>query len=230
MKRHAILILALGLLVLSCHKERADLQMQEISPIEETDTKTYSTEKADKNVFKWNGWTFYLAAKNPDSKTRELKVLNSLKGFIKNYDLSPWIRAKDIYIDDNAISQSDPLTINTRLVDDPESLLATFVHEQIHHLEFEYPEAFSNAMEEVETLFPDLPPELASAPKAAYRHFIVIYFEIDALKRLLGEATALEVIGRKDKNVWIYQTILAGNNAEKLRNIYRKYDLDTAYQ
>jgi hypothetical protein len=35
---------------------------------------------------------------------------------------------------------------------------------------------------------------------------------------------------KKDKNVWIYQQILIEANAEKLRMIYKRYNLNPEYR
>jgi len=178
-----------------------------------------------KRIFKWKGWTFRIAAINSDSKARELETMRLLKHFIQKYDLSPWTRTKEIRIQEGVAAQSNPLTINTRNNDRPLQLLATFVHEQIHKLERIRPKAFKKAMKVLESWFDDdLPGEYRSDKKKTYRHFIVNYFEIKALIKLLGKAKALAVIKNKDKYLWIYRKIL--NNMKKLGKLYADYHLN----
>lgn len=180
------------------------------------------TKKPQKNRYLWRGWIFQLAAKNPSSEKKEKKTLELLQSLIGKYDLSPWVLTKEIQIEHGVASHSNPLTINTHHNDDSDSLLATFVHEQIHRLEMKYPVAFQKAMNEVKGLYhADLPREFWSNRRAAYRHFIVIYFEIKALKQLLGEVRAQAVIDNKDKNEWIYRTIQA--DMESFTRMYSKY-------
>lgn len=184
-------------------------------------------------IHTWKGYTFYLKAQDPDSEKIEMETVNMLKDLIETFPVSPWVRVKEIIIKKGGISQSNPFTINTRHNKDRYMLLATFLHEQIHRLEPEHLTEFNKAMQEVEKLFPDLPPEFTKSKRdirAAYRHFIVNYFEIEALKKLLGEVRGLGVIMKKDKNVWIYQQILIQANAEKLRRIYQRHNLNPEYR
>ena len=181
-------------------------------------------------IINWNEYTFYLITKAPNSEKLGEKTIDMLKGLINEFPVSPWVRVRDIIIRKDAISQSNPFTINTRYNKDRYMLLATFLHEQIHRLEPENMQAFTQARLEIQSEFPDLDPSVSDEPVRAYRHFIVCYFEIEALKKLLGLKEGLAVINKKDKNVWIYQQILIPTNAATIRSICQKYRLNPEYR
>jgi len=179
--------------------------------------------RAEMVIISWQGWSFRLNCADTAAEADEFKTLELLQGFLTHYDLSPWIRVKEINIHQGVPCQSNPFTINTSKNNKPLCLLATFLHEQIHRLEEVYPKRFHRAMDKVRELFPTLPKDLRHESTKAYRHFIVIFFEFDALKKLLGEKKALAVIGEKTQNRWIYKQVL--ENMPKLRQIYRKHGL-----
>ena len=111
-------------------------------------------------------------------------------------------------------------------------LMATFLHEQIHQLEPEHPTEFEAAMNEVKIAFPQIDSAIQDLKerRAAYRHYIVCYFEIEALKKLLGEMSGLGVISRKRNNVDIYQDLLIPTNAATVRSICRRHRLNPEYR
>lgn len=187
---------------------------------------------AFKKIIQWNGYTFYLQAENADSYNEEAKIVDLLKRLITEFNVEPWVRVRDINIKKRGISQSNPFTINTRHIKDRQMLLATFLHEQIHRLEPEHKTEFTRAMQEIENEFHDLLSDNtgdATDRLAAKRHFIVCYFEIKAVKKLLGTGTGLAVIGRKDKNVWIYQQLLIPAKAAIVRDICLNHRLNPEY-
>jgi hypothetical protein len=176
-------------------------------------------------TFPWRGWRFTLTMATEQSTKAEIETMRLLKSFILQYNLDPWIKTRQICIQQGARSMSNPLTLHTSYNDRPMMLLATFLHEQMHKLESLFEADFKGAMREVQAWCPPecLDPSVCGNLKAAYGHFIVIFFEIDALKRLLGLPQTLDIIRQKEHNQWIYQKVQ--DNTDHLRSIYRRYHL-----
>jgi len=225
MKKNALILFTLGLLGMLLI---SGIETYPAGKHSRSGFKKSGVKRLSPKIYQWKGWTFILAAKNSASETEEMETLRILKGLLKKYNLSPWVRVRKVHIEHGAASRSRPFTITTRKNRDPEALLATFVHEQIHNVEKEFPRRFRGAMRAVEALFPHLDPDVAGDRRAAYLHFIVNYFEIKAMTRLLGRGRGLAVISRKDKNVSIYRKIRT--NIEKFRKIYVKYQLEGIYR
>ena len=174
-------------------------------------------------TYNWNGYVFHLNCANTDACKSETKTFDLLKKLIKNYDVSPWVRERTIRIQKGVASRSTPLTINTHYNDDPHCLLSIFLHEQIHKIESAQPRRFQCAMKRVEKNFPKLPASYAATKTKTYRHFIVCFFEFEALEKLLGRGEALRIFGKKRIYEWIQNMVLA--NWKKLRKIYNKCNL-----
>ena len=137
-----------------------------------------------------------LALSNDTARERE--TADQLRRLVDQYDVSRWIRTRDILIEEKAIPHSHPvLTLNTRHLQQDDLLLATFLHEQLHWIVLEYQDALSHALQDIRELAPVLPtgfPEGADAEAASYLHVIINYLEWDALSELVGEARAHQVM------------------------------------
>ena len=147
----------------------------------------------------------------------ELKTKDQLLRLIDTYDLSDskWIFTRDIIIDTKAIPHSHPvLTLSTRHIKDDELLLSTFVHEQAHRfLSDEKPKERDAAVEELKELFPKVPVGFPKGGKnefSTYQHLLVCYLEYRAMRELLGELKAKQVMDfwTTDHYTWIYKTVL----------------------
>jgi hypothetical protein len=155
--------------------------------------------------------TITLAQNSPaEARTKE-----QLERLLKTYDLSKWIFTRSVVIDEKtAIPHSHPrLTLNTRHLLDDELLLSTFVHEQAHWLVGAREKEAEAAVKELRALFPKVPvggPEGAMDERSSYTHLVVIYIEYRALRELLGELRARQVMEfwTHDHYTWIYKTVL----------------------
>lgn len=145
----------------------------------------------------------------------EAQARGQLERLLATYDLSKWIFTRAVVIDEKTnIPHSHPrLTLNTRHLKDDELLLSTFVHEQAHWLVVQKDKDAEAAMKELRAMFPKVPvghPEGARDERSNYIHLIVVYLEYRALRELLGELRARQVMEfwAHDHYTWIYKTVL----------------------
>ena len=128
----------------------------------------------------------------------ERATREQLERLLKAYDVSPWLLARAVQIDNTAIPHSHPvLTLHTRHLLQDDELLSTFIHEQLHWWLEANAEATAAAVTELRALFPGLPvgyPEGASTELSSYEHLIVIWLEWHGVRRLLGEERAAQVM------------------------------------
>ncbi len=137
---------------------------------------------------------------------------------------------REIVIDEKAgIPHSHPvLTLNTNYTGKELQLLSVFVHEQLHWFAIAREQDRDRAIAELEELFPNLPtqpPDGSSGRFSSYQHLIVCYLEFIALKELVGEEKAREVI-----EFWaghhyraIYQLVL--DQPDKIHAVVEKHSL-----
>ena len=145
----------------------------------------------------------------------EAQTKEQLERLLKTYDLSKWVFTRSVVIDEKTdIPHSHPrLTLNTRHLKDDDLLLATFVHEQAHWFVGSREKELEEALKELRALFPKVPvghPEGARDERSSYVHLLVVYLEYRALRELLGELRARQVMEfwTHDHYTWIYKTVL----------------------
>lgn len=150
-----------------------------------------------------------------NSTPAEQHAKAQLERLMKSYDLSKWIATRSIVIDEKTgIPHSHPvLTLNTRHNKDDELLVSTFVHEQMHWFVIQDQRDLGAAIEELKKMFPGAPagpPEGARDLNSTYLHIAVCYLEYRALRELMGELRAKQVIEfwTTDHYRWIYRTVL----------------------
>ncbi len=135
----------------------------------------------------------------------------ALRGLISRYDLTPYLFTRKINIQPFVIPHSHPvLTLNTRLFDDPDRLLCTFLHEQIHW--FLPWERTRLAIAEFRVMYPDAPtgfPDGARDLDSTYLHLAVNWLELQAAARYLGREKAERIMREQSFYRWIYRTVLA---------------------
>jgi hypothetical protein len=144
----------------------------------------------------------------PEEATRR-----QLERLLDQYELSPWRFTGEVEIDEDDNPHSHPvLTLSTRHVKDDLLLLSTYLHEQSHWYFEAHPETRA-AMAELEAQFPGLPvgfPDGANDHDASYEHLCVNTFEYEALRRLVGELAARQVLEfwTTDHYRVLYRTVL----------------------
>jgi len=157
----------------------------------------------------------------------EKQTKNKLEDLLSRYDLSKYIFTRKINIGERKIPHSHPiLTLHTRYKNDSDRLLSLFLHEQIHWLEDSKGKEFKAAMQEFEKLYPNPPskfPEAANNRESTYRHFVVNYLEIRALREFLGEQRANKRFKSPNVYTWIYPKILS--DEERVKRVVEKHNL-----
>ncbi len=170
-----------------------------------------------------------ITLKHDDQRERQTK--EQLQRLLSAYDVAPWIFTRKIVIESgfNVIPHSHPtLTLSTRHLKDDELLLSTFVHEQLHWYLGEKPKETEEAYKELKTMFPKVPvgfPEGARDEESSYKHILVCYLEFQAIKGLLGELKAKQVMAfwATDHYTWVYKTVL--EREREIGALLRKHKL-----
>jgi hypothetical protein len=149
-----------------------------------------------------------------NSSKAEQQTKEQLQRLLKTYDLSKWIFTKSIIIDEKeAIPHSHPaLRLSTRHLKDDELLISTFIHEQAHWFVSEDQNRQAAAVKDFKEMFPKVPvgfPEGARDESSTYIHISVIYLEYRAIRELLGELKAKQIMDfwATDHYTWIYKTV-----------------------
>ncbi|GHO78784.1 hypothetical protein KSD_65550 [Ktedonobacter sp. SOSP1-85] len=161
---------------------------------------------------------------------REQQTKDQLARLFEQYALDKCLYTEHIQIDERAIPHSHPvLTLNTPYPpDDPQALLAKYIHEQIHWfvLLVEKAEDAYKAMGIFRQMHPDLPvgfPDGCRDGQSNYLHIEVNYLEYMGLIELFGSEAASQVIERKDYYKKIYETIL--HDTEKVAQVMTHHEL-----
>jgi hypothetical protein len=167
-----------------------------------------------------------LQIKLAHNSATEQQTGDQLERLLKTYDVSPWLYTKSIIVDDTAIPHSHPvLTLHTRHLRDDALLLSTVVHEQFHWFLVQKDAQMQEAVKELRTQYPSVPPEGANGEQSTYLHLLVCYLEWGADERVLGELAARQVIEfwSTDHYPWVYTTLL--HDRREIGQIVSKHGL-----
>ncbi|HEX6124366.1 MAG TPA: hypothetical protein VFZ23_03260, partial [Pyrinomonadaceae bacterium] len=107
-------------------------------------------------------------------------------------------------------------------------LVSTYVHEQMHWFVSQDQKNLGAAIGEFKKMFPTVPdkgPEGARNLESTYLHIAVCYLEYRALRELMGELKAKQVMEfwATDHYTWIYKTVL--ERPREIGQIMFKYKL-----
>lgn len=164
-----------------------------------------------------------------DGDEREQQTRRQLERLLSTYDVSNWLFTRKIIIESDVIPHSHPvLTLSTRHLKDDELLLSTFVHEQFHWYLEENPKETDAAYKELRTIFPKVPvgyPDGGRSEESTYKHILVCYLEYQAVKALVGDLKARQVMEfwATDHYRWIYRTVL--EREREIGSLMRKHKL-----
>ena len=158
---------------------------------------------------------------------REEQAREQLHRLLATYDLERWLFTRDILIRSFTHPHSHPvLTLNTRQINHDEGQLGTFLHEQFHWHAVASLERVERAMAELRVLFPDAPvgtPEGGKDEYSTYLHLVICAWELDALRILLGDEPARDVIAGRGYYTWVYRRVL--DDEGSLRKVLARHDL-----
>lgn len=146
----------------------------------------------------------------------EVRTRDQLQRLLREHDLGRWIFTRKVVIDGspNLIPHSHPvLTLSTRHLKDDDLLLSTFVHEQLHWYLTDNHERAQPALQELRKLYPDAPsgfPLGGNDQESTYSHLIVCYWEIRAVREVIGELRAFQAgqFWAQDHYMWIYGKVM----------------------
>lgn len=149
----------------------------------------------------------------------------NLEHLLGVYHLSPLIFTENISIRTNVVPHSHPtLTLNTRFAEQPNKLLAAFIHEQLHWWVAKNKPNVTRASKDLKKIIPKLP------AKISYEHIMVCFLEYDGLVFYLGQKEANKIIRafivQDQLHPWIYSEVL--KNQKQIERIVLKYKLKPA--
>lgn len=166
----------------------------------------------------------------------ERQTRDQLERLLGKYDISEWLYAREIVIDDDAIPHSDPvLTLHSRHLKDDELLLSTLIHEQMHRfLALKPQQDFARAKADLRRLYPEIPvgfPQGSSSDEGNYEHLLVVWLEYRGDVKTLGELRTRQVMEfwAQDHYTWIYRKILDRECRTKISAIAKQYGLVPAF-
>jgi hypothetical protein len=119
----------------------------------------------------------------------------------KIYDIEPYLYSKKVQVQTGVLAKHYPvITLNTRFAEDPEKLLAAFLHEEFHWWLIQNPKKAKAVLKRVKITYPKIKDHV---------HLIVCYLDYLAIKHLLGDKSATRIFQDfiyKDRIFpWYYQ-------------------------
>lgn len=156
---------------------------------------------------------------NPDKGTYLTK--QNLLQLEQVYDLSPFFYTRKVQIISDVKPQSTPgITLNTRFAENPQKLLAVWLHEEFHWWTEQNKAKLAPALKELQNIYP-------RASGHAHLLLIICSLEFKALSYYLGDKEAKKTITdlmKKDRLFpWTYYQVL--NRSAALTKLMNKYDL-----
>ncbi len=120
----------------------------------------------------------------------------NLEHLLQIYDLKPFLWTLDIQIQSHVTPHSHPvLTLSTRYAEQPNKLLAAFLHEQLHWWSIIKAKELQTATEEIKGILPALPKEeLGSDVNSAYVETIICFLEYKTMIQLVNKKEANKVL------------------------------------
>jgi hypothetical protein len=169
-----------------------------------------------------------LEIKTAKNTAAELATRKELEKLIGQFDLRKYFFTGSVIVDEESTPHSHPeVTLHTRYLNKPDRLLAVLLHEQIHWIEDRKTPQFYAAMAELEKMYPNPPsgfPNGAHDKDSTYRHFLVNYLELQALRKYTGKEKADAVFKTPDVYKWIYEKVL--EDEEEIEVIVKRYNLE----
>jgi hypothetical protein len=159
----------------------------------------------------------------------EQQTREQLRNVLSEYDVSPWLRKREVRVDSSSVGGSGPdfITLSTDHLGDDLGLLSEFIHEQIHRITFEERRERRNAaIREFQSLYPNAPSELPEGGPgefATYMHLVINWLELDAMTELVEKKTARRLAADEEHYTWINRRVL--EDTEKIGAVLAKHDL-----
>jgi hypothetical protein len=158
----------------------------------------------------------------------EFQTKLALQALIHKYDLSRYTWTNKVIIQQGAMNHSFPeITLNVRFRDQPDALLSSYVHEQIHWFLREHNDQRVAAIDELQRKYPNAPtayPEGGGSAESTYGHLITCYLEMQADRQLIGEKRTKKVIAEIPWYFWIWKTVV--NDEATIAAVVQENDLE----
>jgi hypothetical protein len=168
-----------------------------------------------------------LTIRTAGDREDERVVADRLRRLAGTYDLTRFAFTRDVVIDARAIPHSHPvLTLKTAHPDD-DTLLAEFLHEQLHWFLSPRLDGLRQAVSEFEHMYPNLPvglPEGAPNRWSSYLHLAVNALELRATQIFVGEQRARNVLGSWRHYRGIYRIVL--DDTERVEEVLKRHAID----
>jgi hypothetical protein len=169
------------------------------------------------------GVTITLANDSP----REQRARTMLDQMLAEHDVKKYVFTNRVIIEQGATNHAFPvLTMNPHVGATADSILSTFLHEQLHwHLRNQGPR-MQQAVNELRRLYPRVPvglPDAAENEYSTYAHLIDCYLEIVADREVMGGERTDAIVRAKPWYFWIYSTVL--KDERQIAAIVDRYQL-----
>lgn len=159
---------------------------------------------------------------------RERAAAAQLRRLLDTHEVDDYIFTYSVMIDEYDAPHSHPvLTINAVYLDDDNSALSIFLHEQLHWLGMVLAPNVEAALEDLRELYPTVPGRGGGGARddySTYVHLIVGLQEFRVMSSLVGTEEAARVLAGKTWYRWIYQQVL--ENEAALTAVLEKHQLD----
>ncbi len=163
-----------------------------------------------------------------NNSPREQAAADQLRRLLDTHDVSSFVVTYSVMIDEYDAPHSHPiLTINAVYLDDDNSALSIFLHEQMHWFGMILEPNMQAALKDLKTLYPTVPRGRnggAQDDHSTYVHLLVGVQEFDIMARLVGDKEAERVLRTKPNYRWVYGEVL--KNQATLRAITEKHNLN----
>jgi hypothetical protein len=143
---------------------------------------------------------------------QEMQTAHLLRQLLASYDLDRYTFTRKVIIDEHAADHAFPaLTLDTRFAKSSDDLLSSFLHEQFHWFLQAHPIETEDAVNLLRRFYPRVPvgeTEGARTLRSTYTDLLVCYLELQADRRLIGDARTVALVHSKNRFTWIYKTDL----------------------
>jgi hypothetical protein len=146
------------------------------------------------------------------NSAQEIQTKRQLVALIKRYDLAPYIYTRSIEIDETAKPHSHPvLTLGVKYRSQPLSLLSLLIHEQLHWF-FANPSHEGELKKFVATMRGEFSeaaiPRAEEEPIDTYVHLGLCFYELEILKKLVGDEEALRQFSANPTYPWVREQVV----------------------
>lgn len=157
------------------------------------------------------------------------RVRDMLQALRRRHDLSRYEYTRVVRVVPGGDTFSHPiLTLGNRFAENEDSLLSTYLHEQMHwylwHLGTPDKDLIAPVFDELVRRYPEAPTELPDGARnyeSTYLHLVINWLEVAATAEFIGRARACAVADMQPTYRWIYRTVL--RDWEPLKELYERH-------